>query len=60
MLAKYLLYKELLNTIGRMIDISNEYQRGDKLDIKDIEDLRRYSEIVKNLTLAIESDIHDV
>lgn len=54
-----MLYKQLLNTIGKMSDIYNKYEGANSLDIKDLEDIRRYSEIIKNLTIAINSDYRE-
>lgn len=42
-----------------MQDIHDKYRPGEHLNIKDIEDLRRYSEITKNLTTALEIDFRE-
>ena len=56
------LKKQVLNnsfkTIKKINDIFNKYPDGKKMDIKDLEDLRRLSEILDNLTSSLTKNLY--
>lgn len=56
------LKKQVLNnsfkTIKKIDDIFSKYQDDRKMDIKDLEDLRRLSEILDNLTNSLAKNLY--